>query len=190
VLVFLSCFDLSIPVLFSFSLVPSSVQRHSVFALKNRVFPAQRLSLLSRCLECCAHRILAFSLPGVLCSPDPCCSQIFARAFCFSPELPHRPAQCFPALLAIFLAPVILFFVCTVFWPLGPISSPPSASIQPALVRVPRPAESPFPRWPLEILATRPPSCSSFGVRFLLSLLGRDLFPAPVPSASRLIDFL
>jgi hypothetical protein len=26
-----------------------------------------------------------FSLPGVLCSPDPCCSHIFASAFCFWP---------------------------------------------------------------------------------------------------------
>jgi hypothetical protein len=77
-------------VLFSFSLVPSSVQRHSVFAVKNRVFP-------------CSAPELAFSLTRSLLF-----SQIFTRAFCFSPELPHRPAWCFPALLAIFLAPVVI----------------------------------------------------------------------------------
>jgi hypothetical protein len=51
---------------------------------------------------------LVLSLPGVLCSPDPCCSHIFASAFCFSLELPHRPARCYLPLLMIFLGPIVI----------------------------------------------------------------------------------
>jgi hypothetical protein len=115
-------------------------------------------------------------------------SQIFTRAFCFSPELPHRPAWCFPALLAIFLAPVvisaqgapvILFSAAQCFGRSALLVRRRVLQfslrsfgfrVQPSLLLL-------GGRW--RFLAARPPSCSSFGVRFLLSPLGRE----PVPSA-------
>jgi hypothetical protein len=123
--------------------------------VKNKVFffPAQRLSLFS----------------------------YFRQCVLFLARAPASSRSVFPALLVIFLAPVVisaqgapvfLSSAYTVFWPLGPISSPPSAFDSVCARSESAPSRVFFflgGRW--RFLAARPPSFSHD------SVLQLDLFP-------------